>query len=335
MSSSPRVTLIPKVVEHLVGDHRVIGFRGLTRKIEEAINAWAQSNPRRDKFDSNRPVSVVLDIWPLSELDPRRKLGHDHRFITSVFDWDSAYTQFRLRIRREDGSVKLLTQCPLRALVSSRLIIEGGYTVYIHVVEVDGKASKYIGITKQGWTARYRQHLNASLNASPYLFHEALRRRDGRTVEIHIVQAVGCSFDEAMALEEKLVAGSPPDPGSLYPHGLNMIPGGFAGLAYLGKYGFKNIGHRQWEARSRLLREFAAHCDRESRPNPLMAARWRDDEYAKSIIFGNPNNFTEDQVAEIRYMASLDHPVEMIAEQFRCDLRRIKFLIGGQTYSRV
>jgi hypothetical protein len=321
-----RFTLVPKVVEHLIGDHRVTGLFNISPEIEWGINAWIAAGDTDAKGRS-----ITLHIRPTDG---------GHKLNIECFAWPGddrdMGRQFRLRIMRPDGSSKLIAQLPLETLLSHKLDIQGHYTVYVHLVEDEKRdLRQYIGLTKQGWTARWRQHLNAANNGSRYLFHEALRRRSEGGCEFHFVKGVGLSYEAAMALEEGLVAAQNGGVPSLYPHGLNMIPGGFAGLAYLGKYGFKNIGPKQWEARSRLLREFAAHCDRENRPNPLMAARWRDDEYARSVIFGNPNNFTEAQVDEIRYMASLGHPVEMIAEQFRCDPRRIKFLIGGQTYSRV
>lgn len=309
--------------EHLIGDHRVTGYRNLPSEIEKAINRWLLDGP---KNDDGIYQSVGL-----------RVIGDD----SAVEYYDGAATpEFRLSTIKPDDASWSMTTLPLHYLFARRTPEANLYTVYAHFLpdESENRMRHYIGITKQGWTSRWRQHVNAAVNGSPYLFHEALRRRQmtpGQIVSVHKIAAAGLSYEDAMYLEEKLVAGYEQNVPSLYPHGLNMIPGGFAGLAYLGKYGFKNIGPREWEHRSKLLREFASHCVRESKPNPLLAARWRDNEYAASIIFGNPNNFTRGQVDEIRYMVSLGHSAEMIASLFQCDPVRIRRLVAGDTYSRV
>ena len=92
---------------------------------------------------------------------------------------------------------------------------------------------------------------------------------------------------------------------------------------------------RRWEHRSALIRQSIKQCARDGRPNPLLAAVWRDDKYAASVICSNPNNFDLGQVQEARLLASLDWSPEQIASRLACSPARIMRLLKGSTYSRV
>ncbi len=104
------------------------------------------------------------------------------------------------------------------------------HTVYMHQF-----ANKvfYIGLTKRPWYARLSQHIGASAAGSRLLFHKALEGTGNNLIVFHIMSSE-LSFDGAMNMEEGLVDGI-----SLYPKGLNMIPGGYAGYRYLGSLGHK------------------------------------------------------------------------------------------------
>jgi hypothetical protein len=239
---------------------------------------------------------------------------------------------FHLCIRKDGGAVSKEFFSPLPPLFSSESAKGvGSYVVYGHSFAASRESPflTYIGITRQGWVSRYRQHLNAANNGSPYLLHRALAAKQYE-YELHSVFAYGLTFEDAMALEEKCVAAD-----SLYPKGLNMIPGGHAGIRYLHKLGLQNINPRRWENRSALIRQSFKLSAREGRPNPLLAAVWKDDRYASSIICSNPNNFSRDQVGEARLLASFDWSPDRIAEKLNCRLDRVTRLLRGNTYSRV
>jgi hypothetical protein len=90
----------------------------------------------------------------------------------------------------------------------------------------------YIGITKQTWQERYRQHCRDSGNGSNLLFHRALRGEVSPIASVeHIVERAGLTEKQAMEIEEKEVEKRSLH--SLYPNGLNMIPGGYAGLKFI------------------------------------------------------------------------------------------------------
>lgn len=226
----------------------------------------------------------------------------------------------------------------LEPLLSTAPSLRTTHTVYAHTftnTELSGLKAKsgksYCGVTKQGWAARWHQHRNTAQGGSPYLFHKAIMACAG-WADVHQVISYGLDHDTAMNLEEELV-----DRYSLYPHGLNAIPGGHAGIRYLARQagGGFHVSPKDWENRDVVLRRFAQHCERIGRPNPLAAALWRDDQYAASIICANPNNFTREQVDEVRLLSSLNWTHEAIAGRLGCNPDRVHRLLRGATYTRV
>src|ERR1700676_3669720 len=96
----------------------------------------------------------------------------------------------------------------------------------------------------------------------------------------HRVLATGLNKDDAMAYEEYLVGTH-----SLYPMGLNMIPGGYAGLKYLSTLSIRLIDTEY------VAESIAGAMCRDSiagKPNPLCSARWQSDpDYAARVICGH------------------------------------------------
>jgi hypothetical protein len=94
-------------------------------------------------------------------------------------------------------------------------------------------AAIYIGLTKRSWQIRFREHSYSAHRGSQVRFHKALR---GEYFEIDIVEhevlRIGLTVKEALQLEESHV-----EKYSLFSeanlNGLNMIPGGEAGLKFL------------------------------------------------------------------------------------------------------
>lgn len=210
----------------------------------------------------------------------------------------------------------------------------------------------YVGITRQGWQARLAQHRAAARGGSPLLFHRALREWVGRVkVTEHRILAAGMSEDAALALEERMVAGTKDElisarfghgskswgRGTLYPRGLNMIPGGKAGLAYLHKLGV--IAPRQpvdVERREELVSQLMLKSQREGKPNPLLAALWCDDDYATRIICGGQGRLKPRQIEDARLLATDGKPVAEIAETVGAkNIAQITRLLKGRTYSRI
>lgn len=316
-------------VEYLIGSDRVGKFSGFADSIDYNLEkyVWPSVDFGRLADPSTIPgIAIWAGPHPdgtFGKLETRSMVGHNEPCKRS------GVPRISIQVAHSDGTVKFESAAPLVGVLRTD-DLAGTYTVYRHAFGNDEKRM-YFGITRQGWAARWKQHLCAANNGSPYLFHRAIKgRNQDRDGEFHRVVECGLSYEAAMDLEEELVGKF-----SLYPRGLNMIPGGFAGIKYLGQRGFHNIAPKNWEYRSRLLREFAKHCDRTGRPNPLLAAVWKDDDYATSVICSNPNNFDLERVREARLLTSFDWSTDQIAERFSCKPERVQRLIRGATYARV
>ena len=234
------------------------------------------------------------------------------------------------------------------------------YAVYVHTLMPDiavpsGTACmSYVGLTRQGWQKRLAQHRAAAKAGSPLLFHRALRDWEVRCKVVeHRVLAVDLQEGAAMDLEETLVAGTTDagilaavgaatDPGqrwfagTLYPKGLNMIPGGREGLRHLHRMGALAPrapvdAERREEMLAALMRP-----DRSGRPNPLLAALWLDADYAERIVCGPEGRLKPGQVREARLLHALGRDVPEIASAVGArDEGQVRRLLSGRTYGRI
>ena len=226
----------------------------------------------------------------------------------------------------------------------------------------------YIGITKQGWQKRFNQHLSQARCGSALLFHTALREHYPKTrlMEHHVLAVCG-SEQMAMELEEVFVGGlfpyvlqkdewkdtnasllarlhtemsektAPPSAyylGTLYPKGLNMIPGGYAGLKVLHKMGvMKDNQPFNVDQRDNLLIE---GLKRGGQANPLLAAHWNDEDYATKVICGPEGRLKPPQIQEARTLGLLGRETSEITDIVGAkNERQIKNLLEGSTYSRI
>lgn len=235
-------------------------------------------------------------------------------------------------------------------------ISEYPYVIYGHEILCNPGIAKskglpefprYIGLTRQGWNKRWQQHHNAAKRGSKLLFHKALRElAPGNYIEHHVINMVKTE-KEAMDFEEKYVAGEignnfwscDPDNrisnfGTLYPNGLNMIPGGYAGLRKLHELGA--LADRKpvtLENRDNILERYV---ERESRTNPLVSALWNNPEYAEAIICKPEGRLKPDQIQKGRLMNMMGRNVEEICEAIEAkNQEQVKNMLAGRTYSRI
>jgi hypothetical protein len=222
---------------------------------------------------------------------------------------------------------------PLNSIMKGSRPTEDRYVVYCHSIgsrTKDRIPKNYVGMTKQGMTKRYEQHLLAANSNSPYLFHQELRKYMQDGAAIHQILVAGLTKDEAENYEEKFV-----EELSLYPKGLNMVPGGKGGLAYLRSIGALTDTNRN-QPRDRLIGDFLRACTREGKPNPLLSMRWKDDDFAASMIFSNPRNMTREQVMMARSLLEDGLSIEFVTESVGArNIKVIEALASGKTYSRV
>lgn len=222
---------------------------------------------------------------------------------------------------------------PIALLVRGCGKVSGKHLVYSHSFlppSDDDPANNpftigYVGITGRHWCLRLLEHIWSASGGSRYSFHVALRQFLGCRPLVSRIRAAGLSFEDAMQVEEDLawltIGGQ----------GLNMIPGGFAGLSFLGRRGF-TARQKNWEHRETTIEKLRARAERRGRPDPLAALRWND-EFKKKMVCGNRNNFSEHELGLIEFMACAGNAIEEIAAKFSANPRRVRNFISGRTYT--
>jgi hypothetical protein len=246
-------------------------------------------------------------------------------------------------------------EIPLRHILKGLPSIDGTYIVYLHALKMltldthEIQDRVYYGITKRDWMRRFGEHMKGALSDSPLLFHQALsegirsrsQQLKGEPVtghilvgNYHVICAAGLDEQRAKDTEEYLVGKY----SFAKAAGLNMIPGGQAGLAYLHKLrGIgKDIGLLVDDDRDRLLEDYCRDHPRKGLPNPLIAKYWKDGDFAARVICGGENRLTIDQVRDIRAMAELGHQLaEICAAVGLSNELQVMRVVAGLTYSRV
>jgi len=218
-------------------------------------------------------------------------------------------------------------ELPLNPIFKGYDRIEGTYCVYFHALQTETPLA-YVGLTKQRWFDRFAQHVSSARAGSPYLFHRALRDHPGAQIMHKVFM---CELDQERALkhEEECVSMF-----GLYPLGLNMIPGGRAGFAYLSKLGREA---QTAEERDSELEQLSARESLAGRPNPLCAARWEaDPSFVERVVCGHSGRLTVQQIELIRLGASFGKSAEALAvESGARTLRQVRHVLAGRTYQRI
>lgn len=270
-------------------------------------------------------------------LDGKRlRWDADHRFWFDA-SFDGEGWRFRLAEPVKGDPVNFCGQLfldhpqwsisvPLHELLKGSPALEGMHSLYVHAFQ-DETPLHYFGVTKQRWFDRLAQHESSARSGSQFLFHRAMRDKAKKKIA-HRVIACGLDHDSVMGLEESFV-----EQFSLYPLGLNMIPGGFAGIKYLHSLGITARGEVERDAAAESL---ASTESINGRPNPLCAARWiSDQEYVNRVICGHSGRLTADQVRSIRMMAAGGASHERIAAAVGDRVDRVRRVADGRRYTRV
>lgn len=209
------------------------------------------------------------------------------------------------------------------------------------------KVATYIGLTSRNWQTRYREHQRDALTGSELLFHttlasvlpvggisqagmgvfEIVRRGLSLTSEL---QYVNLTFDEAMQVEEKLVERT------LHPAGLNMIPGGYAGIKFLHTLGFLNRAKATVEERDFAAANYLHQLPRQRGPAPWISDRWQKDEYYEQVVLNRSNTLNKEQVQQIRKFGNeWKFNPDIIARLSGASERQVRDVLSGKYYSRV
>lgn len=242
---------------------------------------------------------------------------------------------------------------PLQCVIKHWGKVESGHMIYEHNIspmdyaQDEFKSASYIGLTSRNWQTRYKEHQRDALTGSELLFHTTLASvfpkggisqigmgafelvRSGLCL-ISELQYVNLTFDEAMQVEEKMVERT------LNPNGLNMIPGGFAGMKFLHKLGLLKRERSTVNERDFASAKYLRRQQRPTNPAPWVTDKWQTDEYYEQVILGRKNTLSREQIQSIRkYGIEWNFSPEVIANLSGANLRQVRDVLSGKYYSRV
>lgn len=147
--------------------------------------------------------------------------------------------------------IPMRIELPLRALLHGNPPLAGTYTLYLHALRTsDGEDFVYYGITKRGWSLRFNEHTRAAVAyGSKRLFARTFNDLIAARVAelsgivddraklrglITVVCGTGLSREAAEESEEAMVEKY--SLASRHRFGLNMIPGGSAGIRLASRF---------------------------------------------------------------------------------------------------
>ena len=230
--------------------------------------------------------------------------------------------QGRVHVVRGNRSIEV----PLNDMLKGSPSLDGTYSVYIHAIDSEVPLH-YVGVTKNRWFDRLAQHESRARGGSPYIFHRALRDHAEKPIK-HICFLTSLNRETAMKVEEEWV-----DLIGLYPKGMNMIPGGDAGIRYLHTLGALV---RTPEERDEELDRIASVETLLGKPNPLCAARWAaDQDFVNRVICGHGGRLSVDEVRAIRMLSVAGRTAREISGVLSRDAHRVSRVMKGTTYARV
>lgn len=207
----------------------------------------------------------------------------------------------------------------------------------------------YVGITSRAWTIRYTEHINRAKSGSHLLFHRALRTEFATcNTRFHYVLMLFREKDQAYDAEEQFI-----EQRSLFPNGLNSIPGGKKGLKFLAS--LKVVGQSvspEPGERDAMLEKYVAdnpevqanfpatrrveRSGAEGQDRPEMAEFWSVDENAARMITSRADRLSIEQIRNARYDASLGLSPQEIADHIGArNVEIVMRLLQGKTYARV
>lgn len=312
---------------HLTGLGR--DFAGF---IDYVLGDWTLDN-------GQEPPTGNLQVWrDATEFRARFSPHDENPQVESDIAGHELTRELMLSIIVECNGLREVTVLPLLMVVNGAPDYSNYHQVYQHHFVRDGDDQRianscYTGVTKRGWRTRWSEHLRSAESGSHYRFHRAIRQWQGvARATTHMVVALCPSESAAMDIEEGLV-----ERDSLYPLGLNMIPGGRSGLAYLRKIGAIGANERVGvDDRQSIINRFFERATRKGLPNPLAAANWLDAHYAERVICAGPDRLKAQQIRDARFFASMGRDAADIAQRVGArNVAQIERVLSGSTYSRI
>ena len=223
----------------------------------------------------------------------------------------------------------------------------GGAVATVPVSVLAATGYTYTGLTSRSWTIRFREHRQAAGSGSPLLFHRALRNALFPVAAVeHEVLRAGLTEDEALTVEEAEVEETSLFP--LHPRGLNMVPGGRAGLRFLSTWWPQDRPRPRpgqlEEAYAWGIERFLTGGKRDSGgPDGSAISRlWQSDlDYRIRVMTGAAGRLSERQIMAGRIWHAAGWPPEkIVAHLDGIDGRgaspaQVRRLIEGRTYRSI
>lgn len=242
----------------------------------------------------------------------------------------------------------------------SRVCKPGSYQVYEHnlirkktvvVPTMDAYmegAAQYVGITGRSWQQRSQEHHYAARRGSLLRFHRALRNELFEVfAHEHIVLRAGLNRAQALRIEEIEVEERTLH--ELHPNGLNMIPGGEAGLRYLASMIKRPRSSIDLEKVDVLLEQAIIDSLRQPglntnkhHTNEKLAALWRDDiAFRIRAMTSQHNRLSYLQIRSARIWHAAGWALEKIVAKIKgmedraIQQDQISRLLDGKTYQTI
>lgn len=209
-------------------------------------------------------------------------------------------------------------------------------------------AGQYVGITSRTWQQRSLEHQNAARRGSMLRFHRALR---GELFEVlaheHIVLRAGLNRSQALHIEEVEVEARTLH--DTHPDGLNMIPGGEAGLRFLSTMIKRPTSSIQVDDIDALLEEAVNNSLRQpvlgvkgNQTNAKLAALWQKDiEFRIKAMTNQKCRMSYRQIRSARIWHSAGWSLEKIHANLNqtdgrvLTLSQVQRLLDGKSYETI
>jgi hypothetical protein len=223
-------------------DHALQGLNEQTG-IPDQLVTWIRAGAfAAAPYPYDERGRIIIDVQ--QTVNPAGQHGYFATVLRKSDERETAPVVF-FSMHSPSLDIPMRVELPLRAVTVGNPPLAGTYTLYLHALLTNqGSSFVYYGITKRGWSLRFNEHTRAAVaQKSKRLLANTLNNLiEARAAELYgtmddrpklaglvsAVCGVGMTRDAALAAEERMV-----DKYSLaskHPYGLNMIPGGLAGL---------------------------------------------------------------------------------------------------------
>lgn len=218
-------------------------------------------------------------------------------------------------------------------------------------------AAEYVGITSRTWQKRAEEHQRAARRGSMLLFHRGLREElFAVNAHEHIVLRAGLTRAQALRIEEVEVEKRTLR--EVHPNGLNMIPGGEAGLRFLSRMTKQPCNRIPIDDIDGLLETVVNQSLRQPglsiapsamgkgvetlQTNLKLAALWQDDiRFRIKAMTNSARRLSYQQICSARIWDAAGWAMEKIHAHIHgmdgraCCLSQLQQLLVGKTYASI